>query len=57
MTAKKVGKRILLRLPPTDAAQVMAWADENWTSMNAEIIRSIRERHVRERAEQAAGLS
>jgi hypothetical protein len=54
MTAKKVGKRILLRLPPTDAAQVMAWADENWTSMNAEIIRSIRERHERERAEQAA---
>jgi hypothetical protein len=54
MTAKKVGKRILLRLPPTDAAQVMAWADQNWTSMNAEIIRSIRERHERERAEQAA---
>jgi hypothetical protein len=54
MTARKESKRLLLRLPPTDATQVMAWADENWTSMNAEIIRSIRERHARERAEQAS---
>lgn len=36
--------RLTLRLPPDDAAFLSALSRENRTSMNAEIIRSIRER-------------
>jgi Arc-like DNA binding domain len=46
-------ERLALRLPPEEKAYIAAQAIENMTSMNAEIVRSIRFR--RESESQAAG--
>jgi hypothetical protein len=52
---REIAKRILLRLPPAEAEQVDTWAEKNWTSINAEVIRAIRERLEREQRAEKVG--
>jgi hypothetical protein len=44
-----------MKFPPDVREKLLEWAELNVSSMNAETVRSIRERIAREKREQAAG--